>query len=1154
MPPTNVVRPVKQPRHWCVSLAVLVCLLLPLAGHIASAKAAQPWWQLTTTVRPSNLPPGGEGTVSVKAVNLGDVNTSGAVALHAALPPSLKVLEKENASAELAPEVEFVAYGISQGQLNLGPGGFLSFFGLCHVTSGDVTCNTPVFLEAVAPFEDIEMRIGVKNEGAATGDEVSAEVTGGDAPPVSGTHRMTVSADPTPFAVEGFSMVPEAESGGVDVQAGSHPYQVTANLSLDQNLDPAKPPALLRNLQVKLPPGLTGNTNAVAQCSDLAFRHVLPGGTANQCPADTVVGAASLTVYEPVTLKLMTLPVPIFNLVPENGEPARFGFEFVGTAVVLDTEVRTGSDYGVTATVRNLSELTSFLSSTVTIWGVPGDKAHDASRGWNCIAKEHFAVSKCVGSDTSEPAPFLTLPTACSLPFIAGVEGRAWPTKADPAGATLTPVSYELKDPFGTPLGITGCNSLSFAPTIAVEPETKTASSPTGLAVRVKTPQEVEGNASGLAGSSIKDATVTLPQGIQLNAGGADGLAACAEGEVGFQGIEPGGTAVFTPELPEPICPEAAKVGTVKLRVPILERPLEGSVYLADQNANPFHSLIAMYVVAQDPVSGVVVKLAGEVTLSETGQISTTLSNTPQAPVEEAEFRFFGGPRAVLSTPSTCGRYEATAVFTPWSGTPPVTETAPFEITTPAAGRSCAGPLPLTASLKAGAANVQAGGFTPVTTTIEREDGEQEIRSVSVTLPKGLTAMIANVERCPEASANAGSCGAGSLVGHSTVSVGVGGNLYTIGGGQVFLTGPYRGAPFGIEVVTHAKAGPLDLGPVVVRGRLTVDPVTAQATVVTDADGPFKIPRYLKGIPVELRKINVSVDRSNFAFNPTNCSPLAFSGEATGFEGAGAGLTSAFTVANCTKLKFAPGFSASTTGKTSKANGASLHVKLAPAHEGPQSGQAEEANIAKVKVELPKALPSRLTTLQKACTAAQFDANPAGCPEASVVGTAVAHTPILSSPLTGPAYFVSHGNEAFPQLIMVLAGENNITIDLVGDTFISKAGITSSTFASVPDVPVSSFELTLPQGKHSALAANGSLCTQKLAMPTEFVAQNGAVIHQSTPIGVTGCAKKKALTRAQKLTAALKACHKKPKAKHAGCEKQAHRHYGPIKAKKKAKK
>jgi hypothetical protein len=324
----------------------------------------------------------------------------------------------------------------------------------------------------------------------------------------------------------------------------------------------------------------------------------------------------------------------------------------------------------------------------------------------------------------------------------------------------------------------------------------------------------------------------------------------------------------------------------------------------------------------------------------------------------------------------------------------------------------------------------------------------------------------------------------------------VGGDPFSVTGGRVYITGPYQGAPYGLSIVVPAKAGPFVLQegrPVIVRASISIDPHTAALTVTTDP-----IPHIIKGIVVHVRDIHVYIDRPGFTFNPTNCNPLHITATLTSTEGASALVTVPFQVADCASLKFKPSFSVSTSGKTSKANGASLNVKLTY----PQSG---EANIHSVHVELPKSLPSRLTTLQKACTEGQFASNPSGCPSASVVGYAKAITPILPVPLQGPAYFVSHGGAKFPELILVLQGYG-ITIDLAGETFInSKTGVTSSTFANVPDAPVSSFELTLPQGKFSALAANGNLCTQNLVMPTEFVAQNGATLSQNTHIEVEGC-------------------------------------------------
>jgi hypothetical protein len=308
----------------------------------------------------------------------------------------------------------------------------------------------------------------------------------------------------------------------------------------------------------------------------------------------------------------------------------------------------------------------------------------------------------------------------------------------------------------------------------------------------------------------------------------------------------------------------------------------------------------------------------------------------------------------------------------------------------------------------------------------------------------------------------------------------------------------------------------------------------------------------LQGIVTHVRDIRVYIERPGnapFTLNPTSCDPMAIASTLSSPGGASATVASPFQAASCASLKFAPKFAVSTSAKTSKANGASLHVALTY----PSAPQGTYANIAKVKVELPKQLPSRLTTLQKACTSAQFEANPAGCPGPSVIGTAKAVVPNIPEPLVGPVYFVSHGGEAFPSLEVVLQGYG-VKVVLVGSTFISKAGITSSTFKTVPDNPVSSFELTLPEGKYSALAANGNLCAEKLTMPSDFTAQNGMEADYKTPISVAGCAKAKVLTRAQKLKAALKACKKdRSKAMRAKCEKAARKKYGPAKTKTKKK-
>jgi hypothetical protein len=1083
-------------RVCCVGAMVLVACLGMWLGA-ARAEARQPWWHLNTRFAPASVPPSSDATVAVHAINLGDAPAGGPITVSDTFPESLAVTK-----------VEFFTFALSRGQLDLGPEGPLGGFNLCEVAVHHVSCHMPEFLFPLAPFEDIELRIGVHvGAGASAGDLNEAEVSGGEAARVTTDRAVPVSSVPPQFGLEDFSVTPEEEGGAVDSQAGSHPYQFTSALTFNGGSDPRLPLALPKDLHLELPPGLVGNAVAVPKCSDGDFRHVTEGGQSNLCPAESAVGVAMVTFDEDEGLGQASWPVPVFNLVPDKGEPARFGFEIVGSPVIFDTAVRTGGDYGVNVSVSNLSELVSAISSTVTLWGAPGDSSHDESRGWGCIAAEHFgheAGLPCEPSAQTHPVPFLTMPTTCEGRFNTTVTGDAWPTKAAPAGATFPALTYPLQDRRGRELAITGCNQLGFEPNIHVEPDTQEASTPTGLAVRVDVPQEANENASGLASANIRNTVVTLPAGFALNPASAGGLQACAEPEVGFLGIQ-GGAQMFTPTLPSVFCPSAAKVGTVKFKVPILAHALEGGIYLASQNANPFGSLVAIYIVANDPESGVLLKLAGNVQLSESGQIMTTFTNIPQAPLEEAEFIFFGGSRAPLATPSHCGEYETTAAFTPWSGAGNVDATSAFKITGgPHGSASCPGTLPFAPTLAAGTTVLKAGAFAPLTTTLVREDGNQDVGSIQLRMPPGFAGMISSITPCGEDQANAGTCGAQSLVGTATVTVGVGDEPLTVSGGQVYVTGPYKGAPFGLSIVTPAKAGPFDLGTVVVRAKLDIDPRTAQVTVTTDAQGqPHAIPNILKGIPLDIRRVSVVVDRPGFAFNPTNCSQLAVTGTITSTEGAQATVSSPFEVANCAKLRFAPKFSVSTSGRPTKANGASLIVKLSY----PRAPQGTQANIGKVKVFLPKQLPSRLTTLQKACLAATFEANPAKCPAASIIGHVKATTPVLPVPLVGPVYFVSHGGEAFPSLTMVLQGDN-VTVNVVGSTLI-RNGVTSTTLNSVPDVPINTFELALPQGRFSALAAFGNLCKSKLVMPTTFVGQNGAELHQNTRIAVTGCKKAK---------------------------------------------
>ncbi len=1098
-------------QRYAPAIAALVMVVLGAAAP-AQAESLSPWFHLASVSRPGNLT-GKEGEIAVTAINVGDgsVSTSVPVVLSDVLPEHLR--------ARFVKEGDIVQGSKTNLVLEENP---TTKRKECEVSeSRTITCTFDA--GSLPPFSQVEILIGVAVEaGAATGELNQLSISGGGAPSSEIARPITVSSEPTPFGVEDYEPLLEEAGGSADSQAGSHPFQFTTTLNLNARLTPdashggelvPAPAALPKEVIVKLPPGLVGDPTAYARCTLAQFGAVV--GEGNACPADTILGAATVTFYEEKTSEAggtQTRVDPIFNLEPGPGEAARFGFATIHVPTFLGASVRTGEDYGVTIHVDDIPQDIGFLNNTVTFWGVPGAASHNDARGAGCLEQaEGFPLpGPCEAEHESSPPPFLTLPTSCSgEPLQNTVEVSSW----------LHPSNLVSPQPDPTAPGplIDGCGLLPFHAEIRDSPDGQAASTPTGVTVDVHVPQEGQLDAEGLAQSNIKNITVTLPEGVALNPSAADGLQACSPSEAGFEGENPEThTLRFTDE--EVSCPNASKIASVTVRTPLLPNLLRGFVYLAaPQNfafpanplENPFGSLVAMYLIVKDPVSGTLIKLPGSVSLSPSGQITSTFADNPQLPFEDAELEFFGGERAPLTTPARCGSYTTTASFEPWSGTPGDEEvlhsSSTFDITTGPNGGPCPGAtLPFTPSLVSETSNIDAGAFTPLDTTISREDGQQSIQSVILHYPPGVSGMLTGVPLCPEAQANAGTCGPESLIGETIVSVGVGGDPFTVTGGKVYLTESYQGAPFGLSIVNPAKAGPFDLQegrPVIVRAKIEINPTTAALTITTG-----QIPQIIDGFPLQIKHVYVTVSRPGFTFNPTNCTPMGITGTIGGWEGASFPVSTPFQVTNCALLKFAPKFSASVPGKSSKADGETLHVRLA----FPTSAQGTEANIRYVKVDLPKQLPSELRTLQQACLAKVFEEDPANCPEHSIVGHATAVTPILPVPLSGPAYFVSYGGAKFPELVMVLQGYG-VTIYLHGETFISKAGITSSTFSTVPDQPVTSFELTLPAQPYSALGpnlpntANYSFCGQKMVMPTHFIAQNGAELKQETPIAVTGC-------------------------------------------------
>jgi hypothetical protein len=1144
--------------------------LVVAAGAIAttaSAETGAPRWDIITRSAPTNLPPGGKGQVVAVLINLGDASLVGTTANPVHITDTLP--EGLEATGPMVAHPEVGANESSERQHDL-----------TGCTTAPLSCP---YVGTLPPYISIEVEIPVTVKATAkSGEENRVKVEGGNAATKEVTRPITVSAAPTQFGIERYELTPEEESGATTTQAGSHPFQLTTTIELNQSTDhdakaevgnkgPPKEfpatPELLRNLVTTLPPGLVANarSDVIPQCSSVAFS-TIRSGNSNECPSETAVGVAVVTFKERINFPRDTASVPVFNLTPQKGEPARFGFVFEKVPIILDTSLKTGEGYAVQVTVRDTSEAAEPLSTVVTVWGVPGDPRHQNSRGWECLGAGYYVHGleprpPCPPSGLNAP-PYLTLPaTTCGQELTTAVQAESWQHTGElvPAGG-LTP-------PPSSAVALQGCEHLPFDPSLVAQPDQREASTPSGLNVEVKVPQETTLAANGVAEADIKATTVSLPEGMMANAGAADGLQPCSTGAAGFES-SPGviaegatsgealegevGAQLFTPAGVE--CLNASKVGTVNIKTPLLDHELTGYVYFAQQDTNPFASPLVLYLIAEDEETGVRVKLAGEVKINyETGQLTSVFKNTPPVPFEVLKLHLTNGPRATQSTPAFCNRpYTTTATFAPSTGEASKQSASSFELTPNVDGQPCPsqGPLPFSPGIETTSSNSQAGGFASFSLTVRKPDGEQPLRTVGVTLPPGLAAVLASVTPCPEPQAANDQCGPDSLIGHSTALSGLGTDPVALGG-DVYLTGPYKGAPFGLLAVTHAIAGPFNLGEVPVRSTINIDPYTAAVTVTSDP-----LPQFVKGAPSQIKALNVTIDRPGFQFNPTNCTPKTVAGTLGGYEGGAAPVSSGYAVSNCASLPFTPKLTASAGGHGSKVGGTGFNVTLTSAGLG-------QAGIQKVFLTIPKILPSRLTTIQKACVDKVFETNPAACDEGSLIGKATIHTPVFKNPLTGPAYLVSHGNAAFPDVEFVLQGEG-VTIILDGKTDIKK-GVTYSRFESSPDAPFTSFETSLPAGPHSALTINTeegknyNICQKKVTLPIVLTGQNGAVITQTNKVAITGCGAVKGfkVSRAQQLAKALKACRKKfkhNKAKRASCEAQAHKKFAVKKAKKKSKK
>ncbi len=1006
------------------------------------------------------------------------------------------------------------------------------------------TCEIPgpVMYGPVGVFGQAdEVRVNLKVAPGVTPGTVATStftVSGGGASGASSTSVSSIlePSVPTPWGMQDVFSFPADVGGVLDTRAAGHPNSLTVGLDFANALNYEEfgggkadaPIEDVKDVVVDLPVGFSGNPQAVPECplSDLIKTLGIPATEPeSNCPPASQIGTININVHGLFVQNTSDVfeeggeLIPVFNMVPERGHPAEFGTSYAGKPVMMYASVvGSGANAHVRVTVPGIpaAGVVNFEGAQLTVFGDPA-------------AKDGGATS---------PAAFITNPSSCSgEPLTTMVAGDSYedpgPVPRELDGFPNIDVTNLSEPPWvsgsTTTPATTGCEALHFNPSIAVRPETTQADAPTGVGVDVKIPQNP--SSAGLATPDLKEVTVALPEGMSVSPSAAGGLQACTDEQFEASSHAPAS------------CPAASQVGTVTATTPVLAKPLEGQVFVGSPECSPCSSadaqggrLLRLFMQLEGP--GLVLKFPGTVSVDPvTGRLTATFKELIQQPVSDVQVQMKGGPRAPLVTPQSCGTYTSTSDLTPWS--------APFTLdATPssafAIGEGC-GAQGFSPSFVAGTANPQAGAYSPFTLTFSRQDSEQDFNGLEAGLPPGLLAKLTGVPRCGEAEANAGSCSEASRIGTVTVGAGPGPDPFYVTG-RVFLTGAYNGGPFGEVVEVPAVAGPFNLGTVVVRGSIRINPNTAQASVLSNP-----LPSILDGIPLQVKTVSVTIDRAGFTFNPTNCDALAVNGTLTSTQGSSAAVSSRFQAANCASLSFKPSFSASTQGRTSRADGASLTVRVAQ--------KAGEANIHRVDLQLPLALPSRLATLNKACTNAQFSADPAGCPAASVIGTATAATPVLGVPLTGPAYLVSHGGAAFPDVEFVLQGEG-VQVVLDGETDIRK-GITYSDFETVPDAPISSFETILPEGPHSVLTANGKdLCAMSetktvsvrehvtvrvhggvkhftktvkrtvktprpLLMPTTIVGQNGATVKQNTHITVTECPKHKG-TRSRKTSKAAR--------------------------------
>jgi hypothetical protein len=1047
---------------------------------------------------------GGSGQLIITLTNLGDAAVDGTSTPVTIIDEMPEGVEATEATAVAGPK-----------DSNAGPVD-------CIVEAKNlVSCK---FEGTLNPYDaiEVEIRASLTVKPPVAGNAGKVTVSGGNAPMVTSAQAIKVSPEKAPFGIDFFSTQVEEEGGAPATNAGSHPFQMSTTIQL--NSGPATQPGasrrevvleqagIPRNLSFPLPAGLVGAVRGVPQCSMPVF--FKNKSIFNSCPDESAIGVISATVIEHEAFGVIRLAVPLFNLPPGPGEPARFGALVVGVPTVIDTAVDPDDQYRLIATISNLPQVAQFLSGTAVIWGTPGDPRHDNSRGWNCVYTLEN-LGPCQRPPGLDERAFLRLPVSCATPFDFKAEIEPWNT---PLGSVIDNAEFSSEK-------MEACSQVRFNPTVSASPTGRVAGEPSGLDFRLDMPNSGLLNKDAISEGQAKKAEVILPEGMTVNPSQAEGLGACAPAQYAQERFD---------SAPGEGCPESSKVGSVDISTPLIEEEAHGTVYVAKPYDNPSNSLLALYMVAKIPDRGILVKQAGEVELdSHTGQITTTFDDLPQIPFESFKLHFFEGNRAPLAMPSQCGSYDIVAKFTPWNASDPnnplpeevVTKSSSFTVDQGPNGSRCpSGTPPLQPGFVAGTENNAAGKYSPFIARLTRNDGEQEFSRFSMRLPKGVIGKLAGIPFCSNAAIAAArartgpnggqeeldhpSCPDASQIGRTAVGAGVGPSLSYVPG-KIYLAGPYQGSKLSIAAITTGKVGPFDLGTVVIRQALRVDPETAD--VSTDGSSSDPIPHILQGIVTHARDIRIYVDRKNFVLNPTSCERMAAEATVIG-SGADLGTSgddqavevkSPFQAADCASLGFKPKLSLTLSGGTKRTDTPRLRAVLR-ARKG-------DANIGRAQVTLPPSAFLEQAHIRTVCTRVQFKAgagNGAQCPKASIYGHAKAISPLLNEPLKGPVFLRSSDNE-LPDLVAALHS-SKVDIDLVG-RIDSLDGRLRTTFDSVPDAPVKKFILTMQGGKKGLIVNSTNICEGKQRAIADFRGQNGRrhLFHPTVKTSCKGKAAKK---------------------------------------------